>query len=153
NVGDMLEIHFENWLQALPKDLPPPPPTPTQALANNSPFQQRTRYAGIHVNGLELVPETIGGADGILSDASWVGRNGSGLLQPRSTAKPGAPQSMTYRLYARQTGTFLLTSGADTTVHQLDAGLFGAVNVQPQGAEWYRSQTTHAEIQAATLQT
>ena len=48
-------------------------------------------------------------------------------------------------------GTFLLTSGADTTVHQLDAGLFGAVNVQPQGAEWYRSQTTRCEMQAATL--
>ena len=62
------------------------------------------------------------------------------------------PQSITYRLYARDSGTFLLTSGADTTVHQLNAGLFGAVNVQPSGAEWYRSQTTRCEMEAATLE-
>ena len=110
-----------------------------------------TRYAGIHVNGLEIVPQTMGDPDGIKSDGSWVGKNASGLLKPRSAAHKDDPKSITYRLYARATGTFLLTSGADTTVHQLDAGLFGAVNVQPQGAEWYRSQTTQREMQAATL--
>ena len=152
NVGDLLEIHFENWLQSLTS-----PATndreKTQALAKLSPFIQLTRYAGIHVNGLELVPQAVGGADGIKSDGSWVGSNPSSLLPPRSTIPepPDAEKSITYRLYARETGTFLLTSGADTTVHQLNAGLFGAVNVQPQGAEWYRSQTTRCEMQAATL--
>jgi hypothetical protein len=152
NVGDLLEIHFENWLLSLDPQFPPPPDQKVVAdLAQKKPFQQWTRYTGIHVNGLELVPQTTGGPDDIKSDGSWVGANTSGLLPPRSTAKTPETQSITYRLYARSTGTFLLTTGADTTVHQLDAGLFGAVNVQPQGAEWYRSQTTRCEMQAATL--
>ncbi len=145
NVGDLLEIHFENWLQSVKSDT-----TPTQKLAPLAPFGQLTRYVGIHVNGLELVPETVGGKEGIKSDGSWAGTNASGLLPPRSTATKDE-ETITYRLYASQTGTFLLTSGADTTVHQLNAGLFGAVNVQPQGAEWYRSQTTRCEMEAATL--
>ena len=130
----------------------PTAPTPTQKLAGLKPFVQNTRYASIHVNGLEIVPKKVGGPDAIKSDGSWVGTNESGLLPPRSTASTDETQSITYRLYARETGTFLLTSGADTTVHQLNAGLFGAVNVQPQGAEWYRSQTTHCEMDAATLE-
>ena len=149
NVGDMLEIHFENWLQGIPAS---GKLNDTQKLATSTPFQQLTRYAGIHVNGLELVPEKVAEAEGIKSDGSGWERTLSGLLPPRSEAKDPKDESLDYRLYARQSGTFLLTSGADTTVHQLDAGLFGAVNVQPRGAEWYRSQTTHAEIQAATLQ-
>jgi hypothetical protein len=150
NVGDVLEIHFENWLQSVA--VQGTPPTPTQQLATVKPFQQVTRYAGIHVNGLDLVPQKVGGPDGIKSDGSWVGTNDSGLLPPRSTTnRTPNLQSIKYRLYARETGTFLLTSGADTTVHQLDAGLFGAVNVQPRNAEWYRSQTTRCEMEAATL--
>ncbi len=150
NVGDLLEIHFENWLQSI-QNLNPQQPTSWAQLA---PFNQNTRYAGIHVNGLDFVPKKVGGGEGILSDGSWVGRNESSLLQPKSTAtKPEDPKSRIYRLYARHTGTFLLTSAADTTVHQLNAGLFGAVNVQPQRAEWYRSQTTSSELQAATLNT
>ena len=87
-----------------------------------------------------------------MSDGSWVGKKSrAGLLPPMRWRKPEDQQSITYRLYARESGTFLLTSGADTTVHQLNAGLFGAVNVQPQGAEWYRSQTTRCEMEAATL--
>ncbi len=149
NVGDMIEIHFENWLQSVQVQA-----TPTQQLAIARPFVQNTRYAGIHVDGLEIVPTKVGSTDAIKSDGSLVGSNPSpsGLLQPLSTAKGADPTSITYRLYARDSGTFLLTSGADTTVHQLNAGLFGAVNVQPQGAEWYRSQTTRCEMEAATLQ-
>src|SRR5262249_38566595 len=146
NVGDMLEIHFENWLQSLD----PPGANPTAQLAGKRPFMQNTRYAGIHVNGLDLVPQTLGGPEGIKSDGSSVGKNDSSLLPPRSKAE-GKPeeQSITYRLYARDSGAFLLTSAADTTVHQLNAGLFGAVNVQPRRAEWYRSQTTRCEMEAA----
>ena len=44
NVGDMLEIRFENWLQSVAA--PANPPTPTQQLAAARPFQQKTRYAG-----------------------------------------------------------------------------------------------------------
>jgi hypothetical protein len=144
NVGDLLEIHFENWLRSLV-------PNDSNDLAQKRPFRQLTRYAGIHVNGLEIVPQKVPGTEDIKSDGSWVGTNPSGLLKPLSAATTDDPKSITYRLYARDTGTFLLTSGADTTVHQLDAGLFGAVNVQPRGAEWYRSQTTRCEMEAATL--
>jgi hypothetical protein len=152
NVGDLLEIHFENWLQSLTSPAVNDGQK-TQDLASKLPFKQLTRYAGIHVNGLDLVPQTLGGADGIKSDGSSVGTNASSLLPPRSTTE-GMPeaQSITYRLYARDSGTFLLTSGSDTTVHQLNAGLFGAVNVQPRRAEWYRSQTTRCEMEAAQLE-
>ena len=155
NVEDVLEIEFENWLQPLSSMAN----TDTQRLAALSFFRQNTRYAGIHVSGLELVPAPMGnaaakvGGDGIQSDGSWVGNkktNPSGLLPPWLTATD-KQKSITYRLYARETGAFLLAGGADTTVHQLNAGLFGAVNVQPKGAEWYRSQTTRCEMQAATL--
>src|SRR5262249_18330964 len=74
NVGDVLEIQFENWLQNVVDNMPGP--TPTQQLAQLKPFQQRTRYAGIHVNGLELVPQPKDGKKDIVSDGSWVGKNG-----------------------------------------------------------------------------
>ena len=34
---------------------------------------------------------------------------------------------------------------------QAQAGLFGAINVEPEGAEWYRSQVTHDDLDQATL--
>lgn len=135
NVGDMLEIRFHNWLVSVTN-----PTTTTQKLLTSAPFGQKTRYAGIEVAGLELIGT-------IKSDGSWVGH----VTEPGGLVAPGG-EPVTYKLFAKETGTFLLTSGADTTVHQLNAGLFGAVNVQPEGAEWYRSQTTHCEMQAATLE-
>lgn len=160
NVGDVLQINFENWLQSLLQ--PDGTPfavgagnTPTQKLAQLPFFVQKTRYTGIHVAGLSLVPEPNGAVEtGINSDGSWVGKNqdaGPPAVGAKgSLVKPGG--KISYRLYAQETGTFLLSSAADTTVHQLNAGLFGAVNVQPKGAEWYRSQTTRCEMQAATLE-
>ncbi len=52
-------------------------------------------------------------------------------------------------------GTHLLFSAAATTTAegdggQIPPGLFGAVNVEPRGAEWYRSQLTHNEMRLAT---
>ena len=54
------------------------------------------------------------------------------------------PQTQTYTLFAKAEGTFLLYTMGDTssTGNQLTRGLFGALNVQPAGAEWYRSQVT-----------
>lgn len=72
-----------------------------------------------------------------------------------------AGQRTTYKLYAQQEGTFLLYSlgDANTTGQKIDylmigqiaAGLIGAVNVQPAGAEWYRSQVTANDLQLATF--
>src|SRR5262245_14744097 len=152
NVGDCLQINFRNLLlsqnplsgqqnQDLVKQmtnrkllLSPAPPSEQQnqelVNANNS----ITRYAGVHIMGLELVGS-------INSDSSWVGKNSNSLAQP------GETKSYTY--YARAEGTFLFDSGADPTGMQVNKGLFGAVNVQPAGAEWYRSQVTRTDLHQA----
>ncbi|WP_196138409.1 hypothetical protein [Aliikangiella sp. G2MR2-5] len=67
--------------------------------------------------------------------------------------KPG--ESHTYHYIANAEGVFMLYSpnGNSFTTSQLDYGLFGAVNVQPQEAEWYRSQVTEADLRLATYRT
>ena len=132
NVGDCLRINFTNLLARTP--------------INGSAV---TRYAGIHVNGLELVPPDAK-TPGTASDGSFVGRN------PSSLAAPG--ESKVYQLYAKEEGTFLLYSAADNVddqgnqgnpvANQASLGLFGAVNVQPEWAEWYRSQVTRERSRA-----
>ena len=121
NLGDRLVINFTNLL--------------APCAINGSGV---TRYAGVHINGLDLL-----GA--INSDASWVGQN------PNSLAAPG--ESKVYEYYARAEGTYLLCNGADNDDGTSSAGfgLFGAVNVQPQWAEWYRSQVTREDLILATV--
>ena len=43
------------------------------------------------------------------------------------------------------------TTGGEGDGGTLSEGLFGSVNVEPRGAEWYRSQVTAAEMAAATV--
>jgi hypothetical protein len=129
NVGDLLEVHFTNLLL----DTPP---------TNGSP----TRYAGLSVFGLELVDEVGKPLTGVEHSGSYVGANPSSLAPP---AKPG--ETKVYRFFAPAEGTFLMSSYADTTGSQSSSGLFGAVNVQPEGAEYYRSQVTHDDLRQATV--
>ena len=130
NVGDCINIKFTNLLAD-----PQPPATVT-------PPSPATRRASLHVAGMEVV-KTIN------SDGSFVGSNAD------STVAPGA--TITYILRATQEGTFLINSegaafggqnqpndGAQQTL-----GLFGAMNVQPKGAEWYRSQVAHEDLEYA----
>jgi hypothetical protein len=124
NVGDCLQILFQNLLAAIRVDEDQP----------------NTRSAGVHVAGLQLV-------NGISDDGSNVGTNTSSLVSPGGTA--------TYTLYAEREGTHLLYSSAATTGGEGDGGsiaegLFGAVNVEQKGSEWYRSQLTQADMAAAT---
>lgn len=124
NVGDCLTISFQNLLASSPVD----------------DEQPATRTASIHVIGMQLVGS-------IASDGSNVGTNASSLVAPGG--------SKTYTLYAEREGTHLLYSAAATTGGEgdggsLNAGLFGAINVQPKGAEWYRSQVTQADMALAT---
>jgi hypothetical protein len=119
NEGDCLQIVFTNYLA----------PTPS----NNQPG---TRAASVHVLGMQLV-------SAITDDGSNVGRNPSSLVEPG--------QSRTYTLYAQKEGTYLLHSegqmtGGDGDGGQISRGMFGAVNVEPAGAEWYRSQVTHTDL-------
>ncbi len=127
NVGDCLQILFQNLLSAVRTDEDQP----------------NTRSASVHVAGLQLV-------NSIADDGSNVGLNASSLVSPGGSA--------TYTLYAEREGSHLLYSSAATTGGEGDGGsismgLFGAVNVEPAGSEWYRSQLTKADMAAATKKT
>ncbi len=69
--------------------------------------------------------------------------------------EPG--ESHTYRFYAAEEGVFMLMSpngnviGPPFATSHNDFGLFGAVNVQPREAEYYRSQVTQVDLKFATL--
>ena len=106
-----------------------------------------TREAGVHVAGMELVGS-------INSDASYVGLNLNSLTG--KAKKPCGPgESRIYRFFARVEGTFLLSSTAadiatGLDAGQLSAGLFGSVVVEPEAAEWYRSQVTQKDLELAS---
>ncbi|HEX8722262.1 MAG TPA: hypothetical protein VF736_16730, partial [Pyrinomonadaceae bacterium] len=130
NVGDCLQIDFQNLLAPAPRD----------------DEQPATRHASIHVAGLQLV-------NSIRDDGSNVGRNPG---PPGGLVAPGG--RVTYTLYAdkdmREGSNLLFSSAATTTAEgdggQIPPGLFGSVNVEPRGAEWYRSQLTHSELRLAS---
>ncbi len=131
NTGDCLVINFTNLLAPDAADV-------NSFAANNAPA---TRTASAHVMGLQLVGT-------IASDASNVGLNQSSLVAP------GASASYTY--FAQREGNHLLYSTAATTGGEGDGGslamgLFGSVNVELKGAEWYRSQVTAEEMSLATV--
>ncbi len=135
NQYDCLEIAFTNLLPL--------------ATASNPYGQTATRNASVHINGMQLFGQS--------DDGSWVGQNTSSLVAPSST-----PQ--TYRLYATEQGTFLLYSlganfsgsgnakafgNGNNDGQQQTEGLFGALHVEPPDAEWYRSQVTRKNLDAA----
>ena len=127
NVGDCLTIYFRNLLDPARRD-------------ND---QAATRDASIHVIGLQLV-------NSISDDGSNVGTNPSSLVPPGGSA--------TYTLYAEREGEHVLNStgamtGGEGDGGQTNAGLFGAVQVEPRGAKWYRSQVTEADLALATTGT
>ncbi|HEX5886524.1 MAG TPA: hypothetical protein VFY67_18425, partial [Pyrinomonadaceae bacterium] len=122
NSGDCLRITFTNLLSSSPIH-----------------DQPATRTAGIHVIGMEWVGSSA-------SDGSNVGNN------PPSLVAPGG--STIYTLTATREGNNLMYSTAATTGGEGDGGslaqgLFGSVNVEPKGAEWYRSQLTAEDMTLA----
>ncbi|PHR26403.1 MAG: hypothetical protein COA38_14950, partial [Fluviicola sp.] len=145
NKGNVLIIKFHNLLSPYEaEDLvdaynTTKPKKVTQSHAvKNYPV---TRAAGIHILGTEM-------ADDISSDASFNGVNATSLAAPNETR--------TYTIIAAEEGAFLLYStGADIQVGrtnggQLTNGLFGSLNIQPEGAEYYRSQVTE-DLLAQTI--
>ncbi len=141
NVGDCLTINFWNLVQ--PPAVQPPPPPPA-ATPTPTPLQfPDTKPVSLHVQGMEWVT-------GPQDDGSYVGLNNSSLANVTPTAGP--PPTKTYTLYAKNEGTFLLYTMGDTSTQgdQLVRGLFGAVNIQPETAVWYRSQVTADELALAT---
>jgi hypothetical protein len=122
NSGDCLQITFTNLLSSIPHD-----------------DQPATRFAGVHVIGMELV-------GGITSDGSNVGNNTPSLVGPGGTR--------IYTFTGTREGNNLMYSTAATTSGEGDGGslpmgLFGSVNVEAKGAEWYRSQVTNEELKLA----
>ncbi|MGH9824063.1 MAG: hypothetical protein ACREDR_12520, partial [Blastocatellia bacterium] len=140
DVGDCLQIAFTDRTQDF-----------TQSISTNQ-LAVTTPQSSLHIQGLELV-------DSILDDASYNGANPNSLADNRA--------SKTYTYYAKADGTFLLTTQGGSSVDQqkyasnnnaqllaansqLLQGLFGAVNVEPAGAEWYRSQVAKEDLDLAT---
>ncbi|WP_413936006.1 copper oxidase [Nitrospira sp. BLG_1] len=167
NEGDCLRVTFTNLLDPMvdehesmidPERRLTHPEKPVIALADSD--EPATRHASIHVNGLSLV-------DSIDSQGANVGRNGwkGGIGKCSSNledlgkdlcalAAPG--ETRTYTWYAKKEGTYFFYSmgapaGGEGDGGQLGLGLFGAVNVQPKGAKWYRSQVTESQLSAATI--
>jgi hypothetical protein len=129
NVGDCLEVRFQNLLSPAGEQKPDHP---------------ADRHVGIHVNGMQMGGQKLGGID---NDSSFVGKNDSSLLAPGA-----APR--TYTLFAEYENTYLMYSlgtpvGGEGGNASIALGLFGAVNVEPYGTQWYRSQVTRADMELA----
>jgi hypothetical protein len=133
NAGDCLDIAFQNLLVA-PADYSVP--------ANG----HESSSASIHVAGLQLVDSAADGGTNAGANPLGPGGAAGGLVRPGGRT--------TYHLYAPEEGTFLLYSTAGDyngfSTNQVTTGLFGAVNVQPRDAEWYRSQVTQEDLRLAT---
>lgn len=134
NVGDCLTVTFTN---AIP-------------LSNfgtvKTPFSKTgTTEVSMHVQGMEWVA-------GSQDDGSFVGKNNSSLASVSPVPPNMPPNTQTYTLFAKAEGTYLLYTMGDTSSEgkQLTRGLFGSLNVQPAGAEWYRSQVTATDLANAT---
>jgi hypothetical protein len=124
NVGDCLTINFTNLLNPVKVDEEQP----------------ATRYASVRALGMQLVGN-------ITRDGSFVGQNPSSLVAPGGI--------FNYTLFAEREGPHMMYSAGTTTGGEgdggsLNAGLFGAINVEPATAEYYRSQVTRADLLLTT---
>ena len=139
NVNDCLEITFTNAI-------------PQAAFDNSTPNSPAvgTKEVSLFIQGQEWTRSSQ-------DDASFVGKNSSALATPNpppATPTPmPTPPTQVYKLFVKNEGTFLLYTMGDATAEptgQISRGLFGALNVQPETAEWYRSQVTKQELDWAT---
>lgn len=124
NVGDTMTVKFTNHIKHVP-------------------FNVASLYASMHAAGVGL-------KESILSDGSWVGVNTN---SPRAEVWPGG--TAYYRFTAEAEGVFLMysqasNSGPGVTAGQLSQGLFGAIVVEPKGAEYYRSQVTAEDLKLSS---
>jgi manganese oxidase len=144
NEGDCLTVEFTNLLDPLREsdgiDQEQITDPETGAVAFVETEKPATRYASMHVNGLDYVGS-------IASDGGNVGYN------PSSLAAPG--ETRIYKWYAKKEGSYLFFStaapaGGEGDGGQLGLGLFGSVNVEPRNSVWFRSQVTGAQLAQVT---
>ena len=144
NKGSCIEIRFTNLLDPNRRNqfkIAEPPhfrcdPAIPGAQLEGCGEQPSDRWSGLHVTG--LAPDAT-----VVQMAQHVGGNASSLVAPGS--------SITYRLRAEEEGTFFAyspaaTSGSDGNGGSIHAGLFGAINVEPAGSVWYRSQVSASQM-------
>lgn len=136
NVGDCLKITLTN-------SIPVTKFTTTIGITTDGQVASTsTTELSLHVQGMEWVT-------GPQDDGSFVGVNATSLVDAPGAVPP--PPQRVYTLYAKNEGAFLLyTTGDSALGGQLGRGLFGALNIQPEGAEWYRSQVTADDLLLAT---
>lgn len=101
-----------------------------------------------------LLPQPSGSATANSNDVgvqvmglNWLNAQNGALIAPG--------QTQIYSFETTEEGVFMLFSPNGQTIptSKLDAYLFGAVNVQPREAEWYRSQVTREDLDLATYRT
>ncbi|HSS48674.1 MAG TPA: hypothetical protein VLX28_06990, partial [Thermoanaerobaculia bacterium] len=127
NVGDCLQINFQNYLANAPVDQEQP----------------ATRWASVHVSGMQVV-------GGVGSDGSNVGANVSSLVPPGGAAIYTLYGDKEGEHVLNSGGA---STGGEGDGGQINSGLFGALIVEPAGSRWYRSQVTRADLAIATTGT
>ncbi|MDY7096353.1 MAG: copper oxidase, partial [Acidobacteriota bacterium] len=130
NEGDCLRVEFQNLLASTPVD----------------DEQPHTRAASFHIVGLQL-------RNIIRDDGANIGQNGAG---GNGIVQPGG--SVVYEYIAAREGSYVVHSmgapvGGEGDAGSISPGLFGAVTVEPEGSEWYRSQVTEAILDSTRLDT
>lgn len=120
NVGDCLEVNLANLLPAAPE--------PASGNVN-------TTTVGFHPVGLPLV-------DAITNDGQNVGANADSQVASGAAAQ--------YEFYAPVESIHFVSSSTDDNDGMINAGLFGAIHIQPSTAEYYRSQVTHDDLALAS---
>src|SRR5436305_10580637 len=137
NVGDCVKVTLTNAIPTTNFGT-----TKVQPPAN---AKTGTEEVSLHIQGMEW-------ATGPGDDGSFVGQNNSSLASASPAPSPLPPQTQTYALFAKEEGTFLMYTMGDTSTlgGQLGRGLFGSFNVEPTGAEWYRSQVSADDLLLAT---
>jgi len=124
NVGDCLQISFQNLLAPTRRDQEQP----------------NTRWASIHAVGMELV-------NTISDDGSYVGKNINGLVDVGQSITYTLYGGREGEHVINSAGA---TNGGEGDGGSTNSGLFGAIIVEPPGAVWYRSQVTRADLALAT---
>ena len=126
NVNDCLNITFTNLIQ------------PQGDEGEGSPTELATDWASVHIQGTEYFSRSGYENTAIENDGAFIGKN------PNNLAAPGERKH--YSLFVPAEGGFILNSTADNSSNfqagQMTYGLFGSLNVQPEGAEYYRSQVS-----------
>jgi hypothetical protein len=132
NVGDCLEVNLANLL-------PTAPESTAGAVQSN--------FVGFHPAGMQLVSSSD-------NDGQIVGKNPNAVAASVLMSEDGKPAPLPdaarqYKYFASNEAVHFLSSSTDNNDGQLNAGLFGAVHVQPRGAEYYRSQVTEYDLRLA----